>query len=143
MRLNWKRLIMPVFVLALLAVSNLVVFGFGVRAGAIKNVAAQVDRFEKGQATLCELDEDARLVICPAMRQALPMPGGAALVYICDRSGAAGFIAFAGKVGPETKTQAITKLMESGFRVAPHCDRNGEEILLVGRGQWKTAAITQ
>lgn len=145
MRFDWRRLIMPLFVLALLAVSNFIVFGFGMRAGAAKNVAAQVDRFERGKATLCDLDEDARLFVCPVMRQALPLPGGAALLYICDPPGTTGYVAFVGKVEPEAKSQATTKLLEVGLRVGPHCESSGEEILWVkgGRGrQWKTAAQT-
>ncbi len=104
--------------------------------------AQVVDRFEAGKATLCDLDENGRLFVCPAMRRAIPMAGGAALAYICDAEGKTGYISFL-NVAKEAKAQAILQMVGSGLKVKPHCSKGGEEVVAVGAGEgartWKTA----
>lgn len=129
-----RKIVICVLLALLLAASHMFTFALG-----ISNYGASVDRFTAGKAKFCDLDENARMFVCPMMRSATPIPGGAAVVYVCDPKGRTGFVSFLGEVTQETKTAAITKLVENGFATGPHCTKGSEEILWLKVAPWKTA----
>jgi hypothetical protein len=106
------------------------------------NSLNMAEQFAKNKMSFCDLDENARMFACPAMRRALPVPGGAAVAYACDSNGEIGFISFFGEVSTETKTQLLWKLTEAGLKVGPHCKKDKEEVIWIKKGPWKTA-LTQ
>ncbi len=139
MRTSWRKAIVGVLLVLLLAASHATMLMLGERWGAPDSGAA-AERFAAGKAKFCDLDENARMFVCPASRNAMAIPGGAAVVYACDPKGRIGFISFLGEVTRETKTAAIAKLVESGLTVGPHCAKGSEEILWLKVAPWKTAA---
>lgn len=112
----------------------------GYRAGlaALDDPAAMADSFQRGKATLCELHEDARLYACPAMRVAMPLPKGLALVYMCDANGETGFVSFV-RTPPDVRAMAIGKLLEAGLRAGPHCADDAEDIVWIRAGKGRDA----
>lgn len=139
MRLRKILLCILVFLVAM--ASNFVSFTVGSRKTTVAEPTVMIEKLRKGKATLCDLNEDARLFLCPALRKGLPIPGGAVLVYVCDPDGEIGFVSFLGKITPKVKAQAIQKLLEAGLKTAPHCTNDHEDILLTKRVPWKTATL--
>lgn len=136
-----RKILLCILVFLVAVASNFVSYTVGSRKTIVAEPTVMIEKFKKGKATLCDLNEDARLFLCPVLRRGLPIPGGAALIYACDSEGAVGFVSFLGKITPEVKIQAIQKLLESGLKTGPHCTNDHEDILWIKKGPWKTATL--
>jgi hypothetical protein len=136
-----KAILLAILIAIVVAAANFLFYSAGRQTGLAfsANPAAMAESFQNEKATFCDLHEDARLYACPAMRKAIPLPSGVALVYVCDINGQTGFVSFI-QTTPEVKTAAIGKLLETGMRVGPHCTTKAEEILWLKMSQGKTAA---
>jgi hypothetical protein len=132
-----RKILLYVLISLIVVVLNFISFIVGSRNTTVAEPTVMIEKLNKGKATFCDLNEDARLFLCPVLRRGLPIPGGAALIYACDSEGAVGFVSFLGKITPEVKTQAIQKLLEAGLKTGPHCTSDREDILWIKKDHGK------
>lgn len=131
----WKKILLLITALTMLFSINYLssLYGFNSGIKAANNPSKMVELFKDEKVTFCDLDENARFYICPKVRRNL---GKGATVYVCDNTN--GFLLVKNLF--EYKTQLVGKLIESGFRISPHCKNNTEEIFKMETGPWKTAS---
>jgi len=100
----------------------------GTDAGYKEELLTSVENFEQGKSSFCDLNEDARLAVCPTLRRTLRFQNGAIMIYDCGNG--EGFVSFV-NAPKEIYEQIVSKLDASFLGHSAHCKNNKEEILWI------------
>ena len=86
---------------------------------------------KKGSPTFCELNEQARMFACPAVRVYMTSKsGGSIIIYQCDNRAKEGYIE-AINLSEEERADMLQNVVGSGMQHKPHCSDTGVEVFRI------------
>ena len=86
---------------------------------------------KKGNPTFCELNEQARMFVCPAVRMCMTSKsGGSIIIYQCDSQAQEGYVE-AINLSEEERVDMLQSVVDSGMQHKPHCSDSGVEVFRI------------
>lgn len=95
--------------------------------------------FDAGKTTFCEMDEDARMAACPALRLFMPLAdGGGAFVYQCRPDDRQAYVEFIG-IAPSKQDALLSQWRSRGLNPVFHCSDSAAAIYRISGGGFSAA----